>query len=182
MAKLAELTLDHIRRVRCEVDEDSECWVWRTSSKGMRATHPQVHVWDIHRPVLVRRIVYEAKHGIGSASGLFVLSNGKCSTTGCCNPNHLKAVSRSAKNRFALRRANENKLKKQIANAIARRKYAKLTLEIVQEMRMLPDTGPDRVLDTELAAKYGVCRKTIGQARRGITWKNYGSVFGGIGK
>lgn len=221
MAKLKDLTLKYIK-FRCDVDEDTGCWRWRTDSKGHRAEHPQVHVQGAQRPVLVRRLAYELAYG---GTGLmdvlrkqikavqakknyakkraadgkpykptkrkhthmvmvqrYVVPNpsAKCSEKGCCNPEHMMAVTQRQKDRYSLAKANENKMKKCIANAVARRKYAKLTEELVAEIRLLPMSGPDRVPDTALAEKHGVCRKTIGQARRGVTWKQYGSAFGAM--
>lgn len=96
-----------------------------------------------------------------------------CKNKRCINPDHLRAISKSAvlKGSFS---DYKNPIRSAKISAYARANKAKLTLEQAREIRVSDKT------QRELAIEYGVNKATIGSIKSGRTWKETGSLWRGL--
>jgi len=93
----------------------------------------------------------------------------KCCNTSCVNPEHLVLMTRSQfHSHVSTHRLDQTALARRIKISKAVRKRSKLTAEIAAQIRA--HTGKQ----DEIAAEFGVCKKTVYVIRAGITWRDYG--------
>lgn len=98
--------------------------------------------------------------------------------TNCCNnvlcvaPAHLKIMGKSEFHSYmGKHRIDQQAIARRMKISVAVRKRAKLTPEIAAKIRVEPGT------QEEIAKIYGVCKRTIGNIKRGEIWRDYG-MFG----
>jgi hypothetical protein len=157
-------------------EEDNGCWTWigAVSSTGHPIINLRQRIKGLPRKgcTLVRRFVFMLNGGTLKPREPIGV---KCNNPLCVNPAHLyqSTVSRVAK------RAAANGAWKSPDRAarisIAKRKNAKLNIEMAREIRLSPEPGP------VLAARYGVDKSLVNNIKRGVVWKDYSSPFSGLG-
>ncbi|GGE24185.1 hypothetical protein GCM10011345_32720 [Gemmobacter megaterium] len=153
----------NVERFWSKVDRPSpqSCWEW---SGALNKGYGQFHVGRSSSSVmLAHRIAYG-------------LANGKlpeavchsCDNPRCCNPAHLFGGTRADNNLDMTRKGRHAKVK----NAIRGEKHpqAKLTDTEVAAIREKYARGG--ATQRQLAARHGVCQRTIAKAVLGISFKN----------
>lgn len=133
-----------------------ECWLWTgaTNNKG----YGQIH--RSGETALVHRVAYELLKGETPPADMNVLHS--CDTPRCFNPEHLR-IGTQAENILDIKRSG----KKTGAAGSAHGK-AKLSLAQVEYIRSLPNRPG---LTKELAARFGMSRRSIWVIRSGRGWK-----------
>ncbi len=112
-------------RARC--CEDGDCLLWQ---KGMASSAP--NACDGRRSIRVRRLMYELVHG-EVPEGRNVIAS--CWNRHCIAPEHLAAVTKREQMRSASAAGRLFAPSRATKNMVAKRKTAKLTIEMVREMR-----------------------------------------------
>lgn len=156
-------TLEHLKD-RCYVDPDTACWHWKGAlSDG----YP--HVW--------MTCPETGKQGSRSGTRAALLLSGRpipkghiayrrCDHLDCVNPAHISTGTKKEWGKWVQKTGKQKgNLQRTAANtANARRTRAKLSVEIVREIRSSNESG------VALAARLGVCSQTISRVRTGRAW------------
>lgn len=137
-------------RFYSKVRKTSKCWWWMASRYG----NGYGQAWDGKKIRPAHRLAYYFEYG-SIPAGLDVCHH--CDHPLCVRPTHLFLDTAKGN----LRNASE----KGRTEHGERHHSAKLTTIIVQEIRESTKSN------TELGKLYKVARRTISDARRGITWK-----------
>ena len=114
------------------------------------------------KTLLAHRLAYEAEHGVGSASGLFVRH--RCDTPACVNPSHLEIGTPAQNSRDAVDRGR-----------MARGETvggARLTEADVRAIRAAYVPHSRDANQRALARRYGVDQGTITQLLLRKTWRH----------
>jgi hypothetical protein len=143
---------------RCEPYGDCLLWTGGLANKGGTP-----RIYENKKPISVRRVIYEARHG-EIRNGYKIVPC--CGERLCLEPDHLRA--RSVAQLLAdHNRCTGGLTPSHVAALTARarnRSSNKMTLERAREIRA--STEPSR----KLADKHGVCRALICRIKRGECW------------
>lgn len=121
---------------------------------------------------LIRRLIYLEENEKIPPKHVITTT---CKTPGCILPEHIKAMSQSKLSKYLAKTGLMGGTRRHAKIATTKRaKYAKLTMDIAKHVRESEETS------RALAKQYGVCERTIGRIRMGITWKEYNSPFSGL--
>ena len=157
-------TLEDLR-IRCRINEETDCWLWSMSTcEG----HPRVHVVIDGASVKMtgKAAAYMLDKGQRPIAGRHTYSVCHCRL--CVNPEHILIGTRLEHGAF-IRRAGvwRNQPNRIAANraTIRAREATKLTVEIASEIRQSEGTN------AALAKVYGVPASHIGAIKRGEAWK-----------
>lgn len=150
-----------LEAIRAACTETYGCWLWRGALIGGKC--PQATFHD-GAGKLVRRVAFELAGGRLLGRRYVLVST--CDQGTCCNPEHLRQVSKS------------RKLRDEYAAGTRRRRCApppparKLTAEQAQEV--LASQEPRAVV----AERYGITASHVNRIRRGECWQRRpASVF-----
>lgn len=146
------------RLVRVEL---GPCWEW-SGSKAKRGGYGQIS--GRGSVLKAHRLSYEYHHGVSVPSDLMVRH--QCDNPPCVNPAHLLTGTAldNQQDSVSRGRANHQVMTGEKCPA------SKLIWEIVQEIRN--STGSS----TPFVKKYGISKSAVSDIRRGLTWKDQGSV------
>lgn len=135
--------------------DGQDCLIWPFS----RGTAGYGQIGVKRKPIGAHRIVCELFHGQPQSEELFAIHSCGNGHLGCVNPRHLRWGTSS-----------DNALDA-VAHGVlpigARHHNARLTQDMVDEIRRLAGTAPQ----SALARKYGVAQTTISKIMRGVRWK-----------
>jgi hypothetical protein len=156
--KGAPVTLDVIR---ARSDEIGDCWIWKGAT-----THGSPAISINGRAMPTRRWLAETIQGKNTKGYYASVS---CGELLCVNPEHVLLAKRGTINRMAAERTGYGKSLARSAKLAEarRRKYAKLSSELVAEIRA------SSLPVAELARLHGVAKSTIANAISGKTWRDY---------
>jgi len=141
-------------------EPNSGCWLWI----GAFAGKGYGHINDRGRSVYTHRLAYEQANGAGSAKGLVIRH--RCDNPPCCNPDHLQGGTHSDNHNDKYSRGRGYRPFGELAVT------AKLTAEIVYEIRRLFNSGwKIRDIRCELGLQH-LKRSTIHNAAKGISWSH----------
>jgi DNA-binding transcriptional regulator YiaG len=147
-------------RTRCRVDEETGCWHWRMACNKKGQPRMGIGGRKTGNP---RRVVFAAHHG-WEPEGLDVVSNPDiCDTQFCCNPEHLKAMTRKQHIRLnAKQRRTSCGIRHVISVMVAARKRAAattgMTIEKAREIRVEAAGG---LSQSEIARRRGMTVSTV---------------------
>jgi len=144
--------------------EEGDCLLW--TGYATQGKYPQWRIKNINRPA--RRVVYEAVHG-PIKPGLQVGVNCGCDL--CMHPDHL--VARPKK--LAMRRIKMTRAKRMNIAHARRAKSAKLTIELVREIRASDEPG------NVIEKRMGLVKGYASRIRLGKLWADHASPFAGLG-
>ena len=164
MTKIIYHTLETLHALCTEV---GDCWEWNRSKNSQNM--PQCrHGGKVHS---ARKLAYTLA-GNKVKDGYVVVPT--CRNHKCINPECSKQMTIA---KFAAMRAGSmaKNLSTRKKLSTAARKNAKLTPELVQEIRNSDKPGRQWVAET------GISLKTIWNAKNGHTWKEYASPWSGLG-
>lgn len=131
-----------------------DCLIWPYS----RSLYGYGQIWLDGRLQTVSRVACKHLHGPPPTSEHHAAHTCGRGHQGCVNPNHLRWA--TCKENLADRKAHGT------MNYGERNGASKLTEADVRTIRKAQG------FHREIAAKFGVSRETIGEIKRGVTWKN----------
>lgn len=148
-------------------DEVGECWEWTLSLNG--AKMPQTR--HAGKVCGARRLAFTLAGNVVK-DGYVVVP--RCKNVRCINPECSKQMDQA---KFMDQQNNGRRKTMTTRKKLSDqgRKRAKLTPELVQEIRGSDKPGRQWALET------GIGLKTIWNAKNGHTWKEYGSPWSGLG-
>ncbi|WP_312595429.1 HNH endonuclease [Brevundimonas sp.] len=143
---------------RIEVGAPSGCWLWSAGAMpdGYGCVRPN------GRTLLTHRLAYEARHGVGAASGHLVRH--RCDTPACVNPDHLVIGTPAQNSRDAVDRGRMARGEK-VAGS-------RLTETDVRAIRAAYVPHSKHANQRALARHYGVDQGTIMQLLLRKTWRH----------
>jgi predicted XRE-type DNA-binding protein len=148
---------------------NGECMDW-TGATQSKCMSPSIRKADGGYSVSLRRYMVEIAQGKKPFASRVVTYN--CGNSKCVRLEHIGEVTRGTLQERSNSKFNAmQRLLKATRISVKARARAKLTLEIVQEIKASNDS--QRVI----AAKYGVVQSTVSQIKRGITWQDYSNPF-----
>jgi DNA-binding XRE family transcriptional regulator len=165
-----------LKTIKDRCKEDGECWMWQqaVNNKG----YPQM-AWKGRSGVMVRRLAYEASGRRLNGSRWAVIST--CGEVTCCNPDHLKQVTRSVVIANTYKDGRRN-----VAGEVHARRvkaieqgWSKLDFEKVSVIRkrMQERAGMSKaqkmkaeLTNAAMARAFGVSEKAIYSIERGRCW------------
>lgn len=166
-------TLDDLKG-RCIVNDETGCWDWQGAT-----TEGQPRVWlrnpdtGVHQTMTGTRAAFALAKGFAVPDGMTAYRRPVCCAR-CVNPDHVR-VGTKAKACAVLAASGKlkgNPLRAAMNTAIVRRTRARLSPQIVEEIRASSETN------TALAARYGVGHQAISAVRLGKNWRG-GDVMAG---
>jgi hypothetical protein len=159
------MTLDDIK-AHCE--EVGDCWVWQGSVLG--TGYPQAKIDG--KCVLIRRLALEL---IGRPPNPRQPVMARCDDKRCCNPEHLVPTNARVISKRAAAKGLYSTLQRRAAIARAKRATAKLTPELVAQIRENKESLRAAV------KRFGVSQQRIHLIRSGKAWIDYSNPFIGLG-
>ena len=165
------MSIDSFKSVHDRCIEVGECWIW--AGRLNPANYPMASHQGVN--VLVRRRVFEmANDWVPDGRGTVVTDT--CGERACCNPEHLRAASRSSVVKAAAKRVNQQATYgRRLAAKVNSPGGVKLSLAIAREIR-----SDDRNC-VQIARTLGVSASAVQKIRQGKIWRetaNGASVFG----
>lgn len=148
-----------------------ECWEW--TSTLLRGQHPICKVKN--KTVYPKRAAWEWKHQKAVPPKMCVVNIKTCGNDLCCNPDHLKIIS---KGDLLRRTISEGKLHTQLIRekiAEAKRANSKLTQEAAREFVLSDEPVP------VLAKKHGISEAYGYMLRKGLFRRETANPFRGLG-
>ncbi|NDG40466.1 MAG: hypothetical protein EBY28_14080 [Betaproteobacteria bacterium] len=165
------MSIDSFKSVHDRCIEVGECWIW--VGRLNPANYPMASHQGVN--VLVRRRVFEmTKDWVPDGRGTVVAAT--CNERACCNPEHLRAASRSSVFKAAAKRVNQQATYgRRLAAKVNSPGGVKLSLAIAREIRA------DERNCVQIARTLGVSASAVQKIRQGKIWRetaNGASVFG----
>ncbi len=156
-----KLTLDNLP-MYCE--ELGDCWMWKQGVNGQG--YPQACI-DKRPGVMVRRYVMEL---MGRTLQRNQPVSCRCGNKLCVNPAHLVASDHSQ----VLKRSYRNGRRSTPAEYLSRLKAAKANgmARMTEEQLRAIRTAPTEETITALAARLGLGRRAVSDARAGRSWRH----------
>ena len=157
-------TLEDLR-IRCRINEDTDCWLWSMSTCD---GNPRVHVVIGGASVKMtgKAAAYFLANGTRPIAGRHTYS--VCHNKLCVNPEHIQIGTRIEHGAF-IRRSGvwRNQPNRIAANraTVRSREATKLTVDIASDIRR------SELTNAALAKLYGVPASHIGAIKRGESWK-----------
>ena len=154
--------------IKSHTEEYGECHIWQRSVNA--DGYPQMTL-SSQPHKLVRRIVFALAGGHLNSRQPVITT---CGEKLYVNPDHLKTSTTAKVAQAAARRGAYSGIARASKIAAAKRKCAKLTMEIAKEIRMSSESGPT------LAARYGVNRALIVRIKSGKAWRDFSNPYIGL--
>lgn len=159
-----------LANVLARTDEVGDCAIWR-DSVAKDTGYPSMRHQG--RCMRVQNALWRAAGKDHPPEKRLVM---KCGDKRCVLPGHMVLVDRAVACQMAAAAGSYRSLTKGAKiSATQRAKYGLFTDEQALALRLSEKSN------AALAAEHGCCRATIGQLRRGETYKPYGSPFAGLG-
>ena len=162
------LTVHTVETLLAKTEEVGDCreWTGYMGNNVPMANH-EGRFLAVRRVMLMLSGVPEEKIGYACC---------KHGNQRCVNPDHIVNRSQSQHSKLNGKRGAKNEIVRVTKMmAYGRTHRAKLTLEQAREIRVSTESGP------VAAKRHGVSRQTIDRIRLGISWRDLGSPFAGLG-
>lgn len=159
-----------VETIKSRTIEEGDCWLWQ----GCLQAGTTPYMSFMGKVTNVRKAMWLLQ-GKNVQNGTFFWST--CGDSRCVNPAHTvqRRKSESFKALSEVAQSPEHRAKRVRSITIARRKmYAKLTKEDVTQIRLSDDSH------RELAERFGVDRRHIGDIKRGTRWREVSNPFAGL--
>lgn len=152
--------------LRCRIDEDTGCWVWKF---GVSKAYGYPMATSKGKSTSARRFSL-LMSGVEIPEGWRVVCNSSCDSL-CVNPKHCKAVSPSEFNLHLSRKGVYETPTRKAARAIAtrKRKSDKLNQELANQIRARVMGGDDA---KQVASDFGVSRSHVCAISNGLHWSD----------
>lgn len=157
-------------RARC-IQHDDGCLEWPTKAKTVRVRHNPMANINGNAGALVRRELFNFEVRPLKRTQFL---RPKCVSEWCIEPQHQRVLSIKESAALGGKSGAKHRDAKVAATRRARGRN-KLTDEQVQEIRASQESG------YALAKRLNVDEKTISNARKGQTYRDYSSPFAGLG-
>lgn len=161
-----------VKHVKTRCSDTSDCWTWGQSMSRGQPTMRVINVIEgkkVYRTVNVRKYLKELLNGPTRAKNVVASS---CGNLDCVSPAHAREWTRKAlQKRTAKVTKYGESTERNLAISKARRKTAKLSIEVAREIRNDHGTLSSR----EAGKKYGVAQSTILDVWQHVIWKESAS-------
>lgn len=156
-------TLEDLRQ-RCEVEEESGCWLWHGASRRGQAYVHFVRPDTGARAAGQGRRVALLLAGKPAGPKQIAYARACCPNENCCNPDHAQAGSKAAWGKALAASGKVKGLPTKFAGArkVWDKRGRRITPAMVQEIRH------SDLSDTHVAAKVGISRYAVWAVRRGL--------------
>jgi hypothetical protein len=158
---------------RCHIEEFTGCWIWRgTFARGSARVYVRLPGSEKGKVMNGGRAALCIREGKEPDRELRLEGYRlKCRNENCCNPDHCRWMTRKQIGEVL---ASEGSLKGNVrymvSNKINARKRAKLTPELVREIRASDENN------CQIARRLGVAHNTVRNVRVGLTWRDEAAV------
>ena len=159
-----------IERVRNRCEEVGDCWEWTGYCEGPRSKTPMLKLNG--RQIAVRRAIALDLGLLSKSSNKFAVA--KCRNWRCVNPAHVQVLTRQIVAKRAFENCAGGRVLIARKIAAARRKRAKLTLELASEIRNAEGSYQ------AIGAQYGISKSTVSDIKTGRIWRDYSSAFSNL--
>jgi len=157
-----------VKHVKTRCSDTSDCWTWGQSMSRGQPTMRVINIIEgkkVYKTVNVRKYLKELLNGPTRDKNVVASS---CGNLDCVSPAHAREWTRKAlQKRTAKVTKYGESTERNLAISKARRKNAKLNLEIVKEIRAEHGTLSSRAA----AKKYGVAQSTILSVWQNEIWR-----------
>ena len=155
-----------IERIKAHVVDKEGCWEWR-GAIHQKVNPVPVMSWKGSTNKVRRFLAIEL--GVAFEGGVATC---KCGNPLCVKPAHIEVITRSElQRRLSARMLHQLQTARRAKISEAKRAKAKLTAEMVQEIRTSTES------QAALARRFGVSQATVSEIRRGLTWRDYTNPF-----
>jgi hypothetical protein len=151
------------------------CRVWTGGFVRGRWPRMYARIDDKECQISVRPVVWKLSGGRDLKPGEVIAMS--CGCDACLEKKHMEPIDKGEVSRRNWAKPGA-KLLRSVKNQIASRSKAKLDMEKARDIRIRIAAGATQ---TALSAEMEISQALVSRVARGTSWKEYGSVFAGLG-
>lgn len=164
-----------LQKIMARTVPEDGCRIWQGGFVRGRWPRMYTRVDGKESQISVRPVVWKLSGGRDLQPGEVLAMT--CGCDACLKKEHMEVIDKGEVSRRNWARPGA-KLLRSVKSQVASRGKAKLDMEKAREIRARLATGETQMA---LGEEYEVSQSLMSRVARGTSWKEYGSVFAGLG-